>query len=95
VLALSGTYLRREGVPASVMKAAANNPAAYPLPVKTSVVRIRNSRFLEHTAHELVSVAGGHYPGASFAPRSFFTVKAGNPRSAAKACSWARARLAS
>ena len=39
VLAVSGSYLWLEGMPASVMKPAANNPAARPVPVTTGVVK--------------------------------------------------------
>jgi membrane fusion protein, multidrug efflux system len=39
VLAVSGSYLWLEGMPTSVMKPAANNPAARPVPVTTAVVK--------------------------------------------------------
>src|SRR6267142_724639 len=39
VLAVSGSYLWLEGMPTSVMKPAANNPAARPVPVTTGVVK--------------------------------------------------------
>ena len=39
VLAVSGSYLWLEGMPTSVMKPAANNPAARPAPVTTGVVK--------------------------------------------------------
>ena len=39
VLAVSGSYLWLEGMPTSVMKPAANNPPARPVPVTTGVVK--------------------------------------------------------
>jgi membrane fusion protein, multidrug efflux system len=39
VLAVSGSYLWLEGMPTSVIKPAANNPAARPVPVTTGVVK--------------------------------------------------------
>ena len=39
VLAVSGSYLWLEGMPTSVMKPDANNPAARPVPVTTGVVK--------------------------------------------------------
>ena len=39
VLAVSGTYLWREGIPSGVMKPAANTPPARPVPVTTGVVK--------------------------------------------------------
>jgi len=47
VLALSGTYLWREGIPSSVIKSASNTPPAQPVPVTTGVVKVQefaNSR---------------------------------------------------
>ena len=39
VLAVSGTYLWREGIPSSVMKPAANTSPARPVPVTAGVVK--------------------------------------------------------
>ena len=47
VLALSGTYLWRDGIPSSVIKSASNTPPAQPVPVTTGVVKVQefaNSR---------------------------------------------------
>jgi multidrug efflux system membrane fusion protein len=41
VLAVTGTYLWREGIPSSVMKPAANTPAARPVPVTAGIVEDR------------------------------------------------------
>jgi multidrug efflux system membrane fusion protein len=38
-LAVSGTYLWREGIPSSVMKSAANTSRARPVPVTVGVVK--------------------------------------------------------
>ena len=47
VLALTSTYLWREGIPSSVIKSASNTPPAQPVPVTTGVVKVQefaNSR---------------------------------------------------
>ncbi|WP_044589384.1 efflux RND transporter periplasmic adaptor subunit [Bradyrhizobium sp. LTSPM299] len=41
VVAVSGIYLWREGIPSAVMKPAANTPAARPVPVTTGVVKVQ------------------------------------------------------
>jgi membrane fusion protein, multidrug efflux system len=41
VLAVSGIYLWREGIPSGVMKPAANTPPVWPVPVTTGVVKVQ------------------------------------------------------